>query len=1114
MITHNIIDNRDQKLVDHIKHILVNADSAKLAVGYFFLSGLEAIESQLISVNIIRLLIGNTSSRETIEQIVEGYHRLELVEATQERERYLNQTIQKQRAEVTAVNIRQSIERMDQTDATQKLVHDLVRMIQEKRLQVKVYTKGRLHSKAYIFDYKKDGRYENGIAIVGSSNLTLSGLTHNTELNVVVQGNENHAKLTEWFETLWADAQDFDELLMAELKNAWPSLIARPYDIYMKSLYALVVERLDEGDRGEILWDDDLTRSLADFQKTAVRQAVQMIRDHGGVFVSDVVGLGKSYIGAAVVKHFVRTQGVRPLILCPKPLEEMWQDYNDEYSLDAKVLSISMLKQTDQDTTKSLLDSKAYKDRDFVLIDESHNFRHQSSQRYEVLADFLSKGQKKVCLITATPRNRGVNDVYNQIKLFHQDDITQLPIDPPNLKDYFKQIEKGEKRLQDLLVHILIRRTRKHILRWYGYAGDTDRALRELSDIKLRPYLSGEKKAYVIVGGRHQYFPKRELETLRYSIEDTYEGLYNKIRNYLGCPNDKDGKKKVQPGESLTYARYGLWRYVRPEKQQVAPYNELQRAGINLRGLIRVMLFKRFESSVQAFRCTLENLDKIHGYFIDSLDRGFVPAGEDAQKLLYESDVYDDSGLMDALQKYSGRYNTIDFDEVLLRKHLEADHKLIHNMLELVKPITAEKDDKLQVLISGLKNGIPQKRGKVLIFSQYADTVKYIFSNINPGGKRKDIESIYGTDKSKARMAARFSPISNPQIDVHGDAKVNILVATDVMSEGLNLQDCDVVVNYDLHWNPVRLIQRFGRIDRIGTENERVWGFNFLPEERLEKNLGLHEVLQRRIQEIHDTIGEDAAILDKDEQVNEQAMFSIYEKQGEQLTLFEEEQGEFLDISEAEELMRALRVSEPEEFTRIAGLRDGIRSARAVLTGTGRYVFCQAGKLQQLYLSDKDGKSVTKDVAAVLGRLKCSNTEPAAVLPADHNQFVIRVLKAFKDEVRHRRAQQQHSFSLSTAQIYVLRELRVFYSMIKQEDTDLKNQVVKLEAAFKQPATAAIRRQLNTLRRNGVIGNPLVRALSDLYHDHGLEERVFEEHRLHEQEAEELPRIICSEAFV
>jgi superfamily II DNA or RNA helicase len=1110
---HDIIDNRDQKLVDHINCILGSTDSARFAVGYFFLSGLQAIQANLTSVRSLRLLIGNTTNRETIEQISEGYKRLELVEAAEEREKFLKKAEHKHRLESTAGNLRRTVELMDQTDDGEALVRTLIQLIEEKRLEVKVYTKGRLHAKAYIFDYK-DGPYEKGIAVVGSSNLTLSGLTHNTELNVVVHGNDNHERLGKWFDALWDDAQDFEAHLMDELKQSWAAALATPYDIYMKTLYSLVADRLEDGEGKEILWDDEITRSLADFQKVAVRQAIQMIRDHGGAFVSDVVGLGKSYIGAGIVKHFERTQGARPLIICPKPLVDMWEDYNETFLLNARVLPMSLLKE--EEDGQSILDHTKFKDRDFVLIDESHNFRHQSSQRYEVLQDYLAKGGRKVCLLTATPRNKSARDVYNQIKLFHQDDITHLPIDPPNLKEFFKQIDEGKKRLQDLLVHLLIRRTRRHIVRYYGFTEDTHQPMRELADEKAKVYLNGTKRAYVMVAGKHQFFPKRELETLRYSIEDTYKGLYAQIRAYLGKPLAKGVAYTPKPGKELTYARYGLWHYVKPAKQKVAPYTELHRAGINLRGLIRVMLFKRFESSVYAFRKTLERLERMHEMFLKALDQGIVPAGEDAQKILYESDRYEESDLMDALAEATGTYKLEDFDEKKLHAHLEADLKVLSEILTLVRPIKPDKDAKLQTLIAGLKKGIPQKTGKVLIFTQYSDTAFYLYQNLNPGSLIPDIESIYGTDKSKSRMAARFSPSSNPHVKIGADSEIRILIATDVMSEGLNLQDGDVVLNYDLHWNPVRLIQRFGRIDRIGARNDVIWGFNFLPETAMEKQLGLHQVLAARIKEIQETIGEDAAILDKDEQVNEEGMYCIYEKKNEQLSFFEDEEGDFVDINEAEEMLRSLQTEDPAEFARIAALRDGIRSARAMFTaGGGRFVFCQAGKYQQLFLYDAEGKIVSRDIPKVLSRLKCSKKEPATMLPKDHNQEIMKALSMFSDEVRHRTAQQQFSLSLTVGQTYALRELRSFHATLDPEEAgDLRAQIAILEESFKQPLTAAIKKQLNTIRRNALTGRHLVKTLSDLYHDHGMSDRDFQFRHVAERESENLPRVICSEAFV
>src|SRR2546427_1002429 len=251
MPIHDIIDNRNEKLVDHINRILASTEAARFAVGYFFLSGLESIAERLAGIKELQLLIGNTTNRETLEQLTEGYRRLELVKEAAEAQAYQKRTEAKKMAGETAENIRSSVELMDQTDDGEALVKTLVQLIEEKRLKVRVYTKGRMHAKAYIFDYgrvfdragKPIDRHEKGIAIVGSSNLTLAGVTHNTELNVMVQGNDNHAELVRWFDELWKEAEDFDEALMHEMQQSWAMAPVRPYDIYMKTLYTLVKDR-------------------------------------------------------------------------------------------------------------------------------------------------------------------------------------------------------------------------------------------------------------------------------------------------------------------------------------------------------------------------------------------------------------------------------------------------------------------------------------------------------------------------------------------------------------------------------------------------------------------------------------------------------------------------------------------------------------------------------------------------------------------------------------------------------------------------------------------------------------------------------------------------------
>jgi hypothetical protein len=563
------------------------------------------------------------------------------------------------------------------------------------------------------------------------------------------------------------------------------------------------------------------------------------------------------------------------------------------------------------------------------------------------------------------------------------------------------------------------------------------------------------------------------------------------------------------PTGELTYARYGLWHYVVPEKQRQEPYASLHRAGGNLRGLIRVLMFKRFESSVFAFQETVRRLVIVQQRFLEALEQGIVPAGEDAQAILYEPNLDEEQDLVDALRKVSQKYPAKDFHLEKLHQHIEHDVRLLKKMLQLVEPITPKQDAKLQTLKKRLAEP-PLKEGKRLIFTQYADTARYLFDNLNPGGKRDDIEVIFSGDKSKARVVGRFAPKANPEYRFQaGESELTTVVATDVLAEGLNLQDCDKIINYDLHWNPVRLIQRFGRIDRIGSEHDVVYGFNFLPETGIERNLKLHEKLHNRIQEIHDTIGEDSAILDPTEQLNEDAMYAIYEKKGGQLGMFEDEEQEALDLNEAEEMMRQLRKENPAEYERIAGLRDGIRAAKPS-SEKGLYVFCQAGRYQQLFLVNEKGETVSRDIPRVLGAIKCGPDLAGAPLPTGYNSTVMRVMRQFTEEVKHRQAEREHTLSLTHGQRYVLRELRVLFGAAGDED--LKGQINILEKAFRGSITTAINRELNLLRRNSVIGQDLLKNLTRLFHQHNM--RDWMDRRGLQLEDQPIPKIICSEAQV
>lgn len=1119
-MAHQIIDNRSKKLVDEIHLQLNETLKAKIAVGYFFISGLTAIEDHLRKKNSdgayqlkeVRLLIGNTTNRQTIEELAQGYRLYDKIEKEMEKLKRPGAAEKKIERQQAVSEVRGVIGELDQSKENESLIQLLYEMIIEERLKVKVYVKSKLHAKAYIFDFIHPQPNSKGIAIVGSSNLSLAGLTNNTELNVYVHDNgENHEALTNWFNELWDESEEFNEKMLEELKESWAVKQATPYDIYMKTIYTLLKDRLEMDDEKEFLWINEITEQLAEFQKVAVKQLIGIIRQYGGAFAADVVGVGKSFMGAAVLKHFSITENAKPLIICPKSLEAMWKNYNAQYSLNAEIVPLSLLKEGDPDSDEwnFLVKDIKYRDRTFILVDESHHFRHHLPQRYKVLFDFMQTSRKKVLLMTATPRNSAASDVYNQIKLFHPEDVTRIPVHPPNLKEYFKIIndpktDRGtaNQMFQRLLQYVLVRRTRTHILRYYGFDSVTHR---KIDPDKFDEYLAGEKRAYIKVAGNPTFFPKRLVDTVRYSISDTYQGLYDQIRKTLGKYNFDYTKDPISG--VLTYARFALWHYVKKDKQKVRPYNELHRAGANLRGLMRILLFKRFESSVYAFRMTIGRLIKIHEAFGLSIKNGIIPAGEEAQKILYGSDQYSEEELIRSLREVSTQYNVEDFDIERLKIHVNHDLQVLKSIMEKVneQEIPPERDMKLLTL-KKILNEQPLNHGKVLIFSESAETVDYIFKNINPDNQ-PEIKKASTQTENKQVLVNRFAPIANKHVFRRGEVEIQTLVTTDVLSEGLNLQDCDKIINYDLHWNPVKLIQRFGRIDRIGSEYDQIFGFNFLPETDLDKNLNLHQVVHQRIQEIHDTIGEDSAILDNTEEINHEAMYAIYEREMKQLSLFEEAlEKESISFNEAEEELRQLQQENPYEYNRIANLRDGLRS---VVSDDGKeyYIFCQADRYNQLYLVDENGRILTREITEILAKLKNQIGRTPKPIPEIYPRVVNKIKKQFIKEVVERYLEQKHTISLTESQRYLIRELQHVYN--ETDNEDLKSQVELFENIFKKVKRIAVIEELNRIRRNKMSGMALIKKLSEVFTRHSLYEVLHLQNRMVEKPP--VPKVICSE---
>lgn len=1104
----DIIDNNKESLLASIKLILPSCESAKFAVGYFFLSGFSAIADQLDNVKDLRLLVGSASSSETAEQIAEGYRRLNEAQRQMEKINHPKRADSINQVVDTSLAIGQNASTLSQSTENQRLVISLARAIEEQRVKVKLYTRGRLHAKAYIFDYGQaydaQGRAlpqaQKGCAIVGSSNLTLAGLTHNSELNVKVFGDSNHAALTSWFNALWEDAMDFDQSLVSELKQSWAIAEVPPYHVYLKALYEFVKDRLSDEGGGEYLWQSEITAALADFQRNAVQRTIQIIRQYNGAFVSDVVGLGKSYIGAAIIKHFERYEHTRSLIICPQSLMKMWEHYNEAYKLNARVLSMGMLKDDpERSEFNLLLESELFVDRDFVLVDESHNFRNRDTQRYKILQEYLQSSGRRCVFLTATPRNRSIWDIYNQLVLFHDGDRTRIPINPPNLRDFIKGVEKGEHKAASLLSNIMVRRTRMDVLRWYGYDAETHK---RIDPFEFEPYHSGEKRAYILVQGQEQYFPKRQLSTVEYNIDDTYDGLYDRLLEMIGRPGHNDH----QGDQQLLYARYGLWNYVKEEKQKTKPYDELQHAGINLRGLMRVSLFKRFESSVEAFRRTLQRMVSGHEAFLLAMANNIIPAGKAASAKMLTSSEIDDDELLDMLEELSQDYKAGDFHLDLLRDDIIHDLNILNEMLSLVNPITPNNDDKFlklkEILTTVGPHGEPLAAKKCLIFTQFKDTAQYLYENLRKD-LGEDLESIFGTEKDKSYTAFRFSPRANQNMNYSGSFhEIQTLIATDVMSEGLNLQDCDQIINYDLHWNPVKLIQRFGRIDRIGSKHDVIFGYNFLPEKELERGLGLLQKLGKRIEEINLMLGADSAILDPSEKLIDQAFLAIY--QGESVDRFDTEDDEDLvDLTEAEEFMRQLKSSDPALFKKIQEMRDGVRSCKAGKDGK-LYSVCRFGSYRLIYSIDNDDRIVATDISEALGQMKCDPDEPALKIRGTFNDQVVMIQDAFEKHVEEWKAQQRVALSLPKVQQYILDELGKLDPEL--DAPGWQGQIKAFMVVFGQQLPVSIINELRGVYKN-VHGVALLEYLEEVYRKHKLGD-VKKTNNNSEQGA--CPIVVCS----
>ena len=886
--------------------------------------------------------------------------------------------------------------------------------LKEDKVCVKLYVAEPLHAKLYLA-HRPDDNWNKIQAIMGSSNLTYSGLTKQGELNAEFGDSDSAQKLADWFDDRWNDrfCIDITKELIDAIDNSWAGeVIIPPYHIYLKTAYHLSADA--RSGINEFTLTPEFQHELFDFQQTAVKIAARHLNSEkrGGAMIGDVVGLGKAITACAIAKIYEMTFASSTLIICPANLQEMWDKYRKRYDLKADI--VSMAKPIDVES------ARYYR---LIIVDESHNLRNSTGKRYQNIKALIEHQDSKVLLLTATPYNKDFSDLAAQLKLFISEDddlgirpeeyIRSLGGDRAFLQKhsevFIRSIKAFEKSpyaddWMELMKLFLVRRTRTFIKENYAKTDpENGRKYLEFND------------------GRRNYFPDRVPKAIKFRTEegDQYSRLYSQdMISYM---------------EDLRLPRYGLSQYEDTAKTATASVSDkqllenLSRAGKRMMGFCKSTFFKRIDSSGFSFLLTLYRHILRNAVFIYAIDNRLpLPIGdenelpdtfiddEDINDIFTNDDDEEDrmggDGLIDIptdmkvyMAKAKEYYNfLVDKNNVAwidsvyfkrsLKTHLKQDCNLLIQMIELCgkwNPSADQKLNELQVLLNNLHGD-----EKVLIFSQYSDTVNYIYRQLRKRGV-KSMERATGKSINPTAIVERFSPLSN-HAEVAAEKELRILVATDVLSEGQNLQDSHVIVNYDLPWAIIRLIQRAGRVDRIGQEAEQIFCYSFFPADKVEEIISLRKRLNARINENASIVGSDEVFFEG----NEKNLRDMYnEKSG---VLDDDDDDSDVDLaSQAYQIWKNATDANPKLKEIIPQLPDVIYSTKcaadALHDGVVTYVKTH-NDYDVLSWYDSHCEIISQSQKKILQALACSANEPAQEPLDNHFELVQSAVENIKTE--------------------------------------------------------------------------------------------------------------------
>lgn len=1013
-----IYDNLELNFVDGLHGIITNVgvERVDFCVGYFNLRGWNLIVNQIDTIpggdvyekdekkfRVCRLLIG---MHRPDEDLIRSLYspRKETPDA-----KYVIQC-----KEQIARDFRKQLLLGVPTQKDEWTLRRLSAQLKEGKVCVKLYLKELLHAKLYLAHRPQDN-FNKIQAILGSSNLTYSGLTKQGELNAEFADSDSAQKLSQWFDDRWEDrfCLDITEDLIKILDESWATeKEIPPYYIYLKTAYHLSQDA--RNGITEFTLSPEFQRELFDFQQTAVKIAAKNLNNdkRNGAMIGDVVGLGKTITACAIAKIYELSFAASTLIICPANLQDMWRKYIKKYDLKAEVISMS--KQIDVDA------ARYYK---LIIVDESHNLRNSNGKRYQNIRSLIQHQDSKVLLLTATPYNKDYSDLSNQLSLFI-DEGQDLGIRP---EEYIRSLG-GEREFQrkhndihirsikafekstytddwnDLMKLFLVRRTRTFIKNNYA----------KLDETNGRKYLQ-------FPNGTRSYFPDRIPCSIKFDTEvgDQYSRLYStEMIDFMG---------------DLELPRYGLINYFDEKKAEGIQkhereiINNLSRAGRRMMGFCKSTFFKRMDSSGFAFLITLYRHILRNVVFIYAIENKLpLPIGDEntlPEEYMEDDDVSNNifgntlnpeqvitenqtiviPKDMDVYMRKAKEYYDIitaknncswidsKYFKRTLKQQLLNDCKILLQMIELCGDWNPTTDPKLNELTKYLSD--KHKDDKVLIFTQFSDTANYIYRQLKKRGFT-NIDCATGNSANPTEIAEHFSPESN-NVTYPIENQTRILIATDVLSEGQNLQDAHVIMNFDLPWAIIRLIQRAGRVDRIGQKSEQIYCYSFFPAEGIENVISLRKRLNDRINANANIVGSDEIFFEGNEQ-NLRDMFN--EKSG----VVDDDDDNDIDLSsQAYQIWKDAIEANPKLKEIIPSLCNVIYSTKSTNTIAEQGVITYAktyNDFDVLTWLDSNGNIISQSQKRILTALSCSMDTPS-ISPCDnHHELVGKAVASISNE--------------------------------------------------------------------------------------------------------------------